>query len=203
MVAFLSSLAFAALPATFSLFADRVLFSGPAVPGARAAVYRLDADLSTASCRCSPSWRCSNRWSSGSESGGCLCSGRYRWWSAFFGIATIDSAILVTLLFAPYAFGQGVSQPAMQSMLTLYGGARKPRPASGYLPIRPQPGADLRTAVGWLRLHEHQPAGGIYCGRIYRLAGPMHSRLSAAPARSGSCNSGHAACSHPGELTQG
>jgi predicted MFS family arabinose efflux permease len=43
---------------------------------------------------------------------------------ALFLVALVDSAVLVTLLFAPFAFGQGVSQPSLQSLVTRFGTER-------------------------------------------------------------------------------
>jgi DHA1 family tetracycline resistance protein-like MFS transporter len=40
---------------------------------------------------------------------------------AMLGVASIDSAIVVTLLFAPYAFGRGVTEPSLQSLVTRFG----------------------------------------------------------------------------------
>lgn len=121
LVAFLSSLAFSALPATFSLFADRVLFSGPQYQE-RVQLYiglmltfNGIMQVVTQLALLKPLVkRLGER--------RLLVVGQASVVVAFFGIASIDSAILITLLFAPYAFGQGVSQPAMQSMLTLFGG---------------------------------------------------------------------------------
>jgi len=121
LVAFLSSLAFSALPATFSLFADRVLFSSPQYHE-RVQLYiglmltfNGIMQVVTQLALLKPLVkRLGER--------RLLVVGQASVVVAFFGIASIDSAILITLLFAPYAFGQGVSQPAMQSMLTLFGG---------------------------------------------------------------------------------
>jgi DHA1 family tetracycline resistance protein-like MFS transporter len=39
-------------------------------------------------------------------------------------VASAESAILVTLLFAPFAFGRGVSEPSLQSLTTRFGDER-------------------------------------------------------------------------------
>ena len=39
---------------------------------------------------------------------------------AFFGIAVLTNAILVTVLFAPFAFGRGLSEPSIQSLVTRF-----------------------------------------------------------------------------------
>ena len=121
LVAFLSSLAFSALPATFSLFADRVLFSSPQYHervqlyiGLMLTFNGIMQVITQLALLKPLVKRLGER--------RLLVVGQASVVVAFFGIASIDSAILITLLFAPYAFGQGVSQPAMQSMLTLFGG---------------------------------------------------------------------------------
>jgi predicted MFS family arabinose efflux permease len=41
--------------------------------------------------------------------------------AAMFTIVPLRSALLVTLLFAPLSFGQGVTQPSLQSLVTRFG----------------------------------------------------------------------------------
>jgi MFS family permease len=43
---------------------------------------------------------------------------------ASIGVASAGSAIVVTLLFAPFAFGRGVSEPSLQSLTTRFGDKR-------------------------------------------------------------------------------
>jgi MFS family permease len=43
---------------------------------------------------------------------------------AMLGVGSVDSAIIVTLLFAPYAFGRGVTEPSLQSLVTRLGHER-------------------------------------------------------------------------------
>ena len=43
---------------------------------------------------------------------------------ASVGVALSTSAVLVTLLFAPFAFGRGVSEPSLQSLVTRFGDKR-------------------------------------------------------------------------------
>ena len=38
----------------------------------------------------------------------------------FFGITLLTDAILVTILFAPFAFGRGLSEPSIQSLVTRF-----------------------------------------------------------------------------------
>jgi DHA1 family tetracycline resistance protein-like MFS transporter len=44
--------------------------------------------------------------------------------AASVGVASAESAIVVTLLFAPFAFGRGVSEPSLQSLTTRFGDER-------------------------------------------------------------------------------
>ena len=37
-----------------------------------------------------------------------------------FGIALLTNAVLVTVLFAPFAFGRGLSEPSIQSLVTRF-----------------------------------------------------------------------------------
>jgi DHA1 family tetracycline resistance protein-like MFS transporter len=121
LVAFLSSLAFAALPATFSLYADRVLFSHleyrdrvQLYIGLMLTFNGLMQVITQIALLKPLVTRLGER--------RLLIVGQASLVMAFFGIASVNSAIIATLLFAPYAFGTGVSQPSMQSLMTRYGG---------------------------------------------------------------------------------
>lgn len=121
VVAFVSSLAFAALPATFSLFADRVLFSSPQYHervqlyiGLMLTFNGLMQVVTQLALLKPLVTRLGER--------RLLVVGQAALVVGFLGMASVSSAIIVTLLFAPYAFGQGVSQPSMQSLMTRFGG---------------------------------------------------------------------------------
>ena len=43
---------------------------------------------------------------------------------AFIGLATVSQSLLVALCLAPFAFGMGVNEPSLQSLLTRFGGGR-------------------------------------------------------------------------------
>jgi MFS family permease len=47
---------------------------------------------------------------------GCLAYG-----VGMFGVGLVRSAVLAVLFFAPFAFGQGVTQPGLQSLISQFG----------------------------------------------------------------------------------
>jgi MFS transporter, DHA1 family, tetracycline resistance protein len=122
-IGFVASLAFSALPAVFALFADHVLFANTAHPdriqlyiglmltfnGAMQVVTQI-ALLKPLVTRLGERRL--------------LLVGQVALILAMFGVAVIDNAIVVTLLFAPFAFGRGVSEPSLQSLVTRFGEQR-------------------------------------------------------------------------------
>ncbi|MFN2227091.1 MAG: MFS transporter, partial [Anaerolineae bacterium] len=122
-IGFVASLAFSALPAVFALFADHVLFVNTAHPdriqlyiglmltfnGAMQVVTQI-ALLKPLVTRLGERRL--------------LLVGQVALILAMFGVALIDNAIVVTLLFAPFAFGRGVSEPSLQSLVTRFGEQR-------------------------------------------------------------------------------
>ncbi len=122
-IGFFASLAFAAVPATFALYADRVLFPDLAEPG-RAQLYiglmltfnglmQVVTQLALLKPLVS---RLGER--------KLLLLGMGALLVAALGVASAGSAIVVTLLFAPFAFGRGVTEPSLQSLTTRFGGWR-------------------------------------------------------------------------------
>jgi DHA1 family tetracycline resistance protein-like MFS transporter len=122
-IGFVASLAFAAVPAVFALFADRVLFPDLADP-ARAQLYiglmltfnglmQVVTQLALLKPLVS---RLGER--------KLLLLGMGALLVASVGVASAGSAIVVTLLFAPFAFGRGVSEPSLQSLTTRFGDRR-------------------------------------------------------------------------------
>jgi DHA1 family tetracycline resistance protein-like MFS transporter len=122
-IGFFASLAFAALPATFALYADRVLFPDLADPG-RARLYiglmltfnglmQVVTQLALLKPLVS---RLGER--------KLLLLGMGALLVASVGVASAESAIVVTLLFAPFAFGRGVTEPSLQSLTTRFGDER-------------------------------------------------------------------------------
>jgi DHA1 family tetracycline resistance protein-like MFS transporter len=123
LIAFFGSLAFSALPATFALFADRVLFDDLANPE-RAQFYiglmltfnglmQVITQLALLKPLVS---RLGER--------KLLILGQVALVVAALGVATVADAIVVTLLFAPFAFGRGVSEPSLQSLTTRFADER-------------------------------------------------------------------------------
>jgi DHA1 family tetracycline resistance protein-like MFS transporter len=122
-IGFVASLAFSALPAVFALFADHVLFANTAHPdrtqlyiglmltfnGAMQVVTQI-ALLKPLVTRLGERRL--------------LLVGQVALVLAMFGVAVMDNAIVVTLLFAPFAFGRGVSEPSLQSLVTRFGEQR-------------------------------------------------------------------------------
>jgi DHA1 family tetracycline resistance protein-like MFS transporter len=122
-IGFFASLAFAAVPAVFALYADRVLFPDLADPG-RAQLYiglmltfngfmQVVTQLALLKPLVS---RLGER--------KLLMLGLGALLVASVGVASAESALVVTLLFAPFAFGRGVSEPSLQSMTTRFGDER-------------------------------------------------------------------------------
>jgi MFS family permease len=123
LIAFFGSLAFSALPATFALFADHVLFDDLANPE-RAQFYiglmltfNGLMQVATQLALLKPLvTRLGER--------KLLIVGQVALIVAALGVATIANAIVVTLLFAPFAFGRGVSEPSLQSLTTRFADER-------------------------------------------------------------------------------
>ncbi len=122
-IAFIGSLAFSALPATFALFADRVLF--PDLPNPERVQFYIGLMLTfngimqvlTQVAILKPLvTRLGERW--------LLTVGQVALVVATFGVAVAENAIVTTLLFAPFAFGRGVSEPSLQSLVTRFGTQR-------------------------------------------------------------------------------
>lgn len=122
-IGFFASLAFAALPATFALFADRVLFPSLTDPG-RVQFYiglmltfnGLMQVLTQVALLKPLVNRLGER--------KLLLLGTLALLVASLGVAIAESALVVTLLFAPFAFGRGVSEPSLQSLTTRFGDER-------------------------------------------------------------------------------
>lgn len=122
-IGFFASLAFAAVPATFALFADHVLFPDLPDPG-RAQLYiglmltfngLMQVVTQLALLKPLVSYLGERK---------LLLVGMVALLLASIGVALSESAIVVTLLFAPFAFGRGVSEPSLQSLTTRFGDRR-------------------------------------------------------------------------------
>lgn len=119
-ITFVASLAFSVLPSTFSLYADRVLFSArPAGQGAELYIglmltFNGLVTVVTQIFLLRPLVnRFRERWT--------LLIGEVALVFAFGGLGLLENAWLVTAFLAPLAFGQGVSQPNLQALITLAG----------------------------------------------------------------------------------
>lgn len=122
-VGFFASLAFAAVPATFALFADHVLFPDLPDPG-RVQLYiglmltfngLMQVVTQLALLKPLVNYLGERK---------LLLVGMVALLVASIGVASSENAIVVTLLFAPFAFGRGVSEPSLQSLTTRFGDKR-------------------------------------------------------------------------------
>lgn len=131
VVTFFATLAFSVLPATFSLYADRVLFSarspgqGPELQIGLMLTFHGLMTVVTQIFLLRPLIdRLHERWT--------LLVGGVALMVAFLGLGFAGSAAIVTAFLAPFAFGQGVSQPSIQSLLTRAAGDRSRGEMLGY-----------------------------------------------------------------------
>lgn len=117
LISFVATLAFSALPATFALYADEVLFPG----GSRTELYvglmltfhgMMTVVTQIGLMRPLISWLGEQR---------LLLLGNVALTAAMAAIVPFENPVLVTAFFAPFAFGQGVTQPSLQSLMTRFG----------------------------------------------------------------------------------
>jgi DHA1 family tetracycline resistance protein-like MFS transporter len=120
IIGFIGSLGFSALTSTFALFADHVLFAAPEYKGRVQLLigwmltFNGLIQILTQVVLLKPLvTRFGERIT--------LFFGQVSLMVALFGIAAIRNPIGVTLLFAPFSFGQGVSEPNLQSLITRFG----------------------------------------------------------------------------------
>lgn len=130
-ITFVASMAFSVLPATFSLYADRVLFSArPAGQGAELYIglmltfHGLMTVITQVFLLRPLIDRFRERW--------VLLFGEVALTVSFLGLGIGNGAVFVTAALAPFAFGQGVSQPSIQSLLTRASGDRSRGEMLGY-----------------------------------------------------------------------
>jgi DHA1 family tetracycline resistance protein-like MFS transporter len=119
-IGFFATLAFSALPATFALYADHVLYADPAhhanvqlYVGLMLAFEGLTMVITQVAVIRPLVERLGEQ--------RLLLVGATALMLGMFGIAPSGSPVLVTLLLAPFAFGQGVIQPSLQSLTTRFG----------------------------------------------------------------------------------
>ncbi len=119
-IGFTTSLAFAALPATFALYADRVLFSAPGLT-ANAQLYiglmltflGLVTVVTQLAFLRPLIRRLGER--------RLLVIGQAALLLAFLGLGSASAFLIATASLAPFAFGRGVSEPSIQSLVTRFG----------------------------------------------------------------------------------
>lgn len=123
VIGFLASLAFSALPAIFSLYADHVIFAEAANPS-RIQLYigLMLAFLGMA--QVITQLRLVGPLVTKLGERRLLILGQITLMVAFALIASLEGAILVTLLLGLFAFGTGVSEPTMQALVTRFGSRR-------------------------------------------------------------------------------
>src|SRR3972149_3027745 len=120
VIGFIGSMAFSSMPSTFALFADHVIFANTQFPeriqlyiGLMLAFYGAMQVLTQLALIRPLVKRFGERT--------LLLIGQASIAIAYFGLAGSASAIIATLLLAPYGFGFGVSEPSMQSLVTRFG----------------------------------------------------------------------------------
>lgn len=154
VIGFLSSLAFASIPAIFSLYADHVIFGETSMSeqvrvyiGLMLAFWGL-AQIVTQLALLRPLVaRLRERYT--------LILGYVALALAFFAIAAAKSPFLVAGLLGVFSFGQGISEPTMQSLMTRFGDKR----SGGYLLGLYQSARSLALIFG-----------PIFAGYIYNIA---------------------------------
>lgn len=119
-VTFFSTLAFSALPATFALYANDVLFAGTIAPdrvqlaiGLMLTLHGLLTVITQVGLLQPLVKRLGEQ--------RLLVVGDLSLFAAMLGVGLATSPVLAALAFAPFAFGQGVTQPSLQSLMTRFG----------------------------------------------------------------------------------
>jgi DHA1 family tetracycline resistance protein-like MFS transporter len=120
LIAFISSLAFSALPAIFALYADHVLFASlenqdqaQLYIGLMLTFMGLAQVITQMTALRPLIQRLGER--------RLIVVGEIALLVAFLGIVPTGNPIVFTLLLIPLAFGRGVSEPGLQSLLTRFG----------------------------------------------------------------------------------
>ena len=140
---FLGSIAFSSLPSSFSLYADHVVFAGTAHPdqvGLFIGLMFTFNGLVQVVTQIFLVQRLAKRFGERRM----LLIGQISLAVALFGLAAVTGPIMATALFAPFAFGYGVSEPSMQTLSTRFG----PRRSRGYLLGLYQSSRSLALIIG-------------------------------------------------------
>ena len=155
-IGFIGSLAFAALPATFSLFSNEVLFASTANPN-RIQLYigLMLAFNGLMQVITQIAWLRPLVKRFGERK--LLALGQLSIAISFLGLSLSSDALIATAFLAPFAFGYGVSEPNTQSLVTRFGS----RNIRGYLLGLYQSARSLALIVG-----------PIWAGLVYDLISP-------------------------------
>jgi DHA1 family tetracycline resistance protein-like MFS transporter len=155
-IGFMGGLGFAAIPAVFSLFTSNVIFGNSAHPervslyiGLMLAFMGVMQVITQAGLIRPLIARFGERRT--------LIYGQSALLIFYFGMAFVGGPIVLTALLAPFAFGQGVSEPSLQSLVTRFGGLD----ASGELLGLYQSARSLALIVG-----------PIWAGLVYEAIDP-------------------------------
>jgi len=116
LIGFVASLAFSALPAIFSLYANDVIFHQAAQAGTYIGLMLAFNGLFQVITQISLLRPLIQKFGERRV----LVIGQIALIIGFFGIAIFTNAFLVTILFAPFAFGRGLSEPSIQSLVTRF-----------------------------------------------------------------------------------
>jgi len=119
-IGFFTTLAFSAMPPTFALFADHVLF-GDAFSPQRVQLFIGLMLAFNGSVAVLTQIVAIKPLVSRSGERATILIGNLSLMAAFFALAFTRSPILATVIFAPYAFGRGVSEPTLQALVTRFG----------------------------------------------------------------------------------
>jgi len=116
VVGFVASLAFSALPAIFSLYANDVIFQQAAQAGTYIGLMLAFNGMFQVITQISLLRPLIQKFGELRV----LVIGQIALIIGLFGIAVLTNAILITVLFAPFAFGRGLSEPSIQSLVTRF-----------------------------------------------------------------------------------
>jgi MFS family permease len=119
-ITFFTTLAFSAMTATFALYADRVLFA-ESVPadqmqmaiGLMLTLYGLMSVVTQVGLLKPLIQRFGET--------KLLLIGCIAYGIGMFGVGLVETAVLAVIFFTPFAFGQGVTQPGLQSLISQFG----------------------------------------------------------------------------------
>lgn len=115
-IGFVASLAFSALPAIFSLYANDVIFHQAAQASTYIGIMLAFNGMFQVITQISLLRPLIQRFGELRV----LVIGQIALIIGLFGIAVLTNAVVVTILFAPFAFGRGLSEPSIQALATRF-----------------------------------------------------------------------------------